>query len=473
MGNWAERLAAKPLPALRDNHTRLSRLVGREDTSNWQIEDVLRRDPALALAILGETNRQARRFGREEVATFDSAIGLMGRDRLKTVVRSMPEICISLLDPLPKAGFLVTLARTLEAAQQAEDWALARREPVAEQHFHAALLAGTPELALWLEAPEVAARAYRLKQAQDIPLDQALSEAIDENWSEVCARLVEPWGLPALLSEVWSASSEVSPQAHGIRLTRALAERVAHGWHTEASQALRPAIADHLALDEAMAWSRCQRTAVRSATALLAAGMRPSAFTLVAADGSPWPFDAPLAPPPPVRPSPIQTLRDSLSGLQGSNALLQQLLKHLRAELGLSRLVLMMLNAEHSRLEARFAVGIPTQDPLRGLSVPLNSGDLFSALLNKHQPLWLHAANRTAFLPRLPEEARAPLTLTDTFISPLRIDGKPFGLLLAQRPLDAPALTAEDFRLFNALQTVAHEALNPPDQPPPGAQSPT
>ncbi|MFZ5466827.1 MAG: HDOD domain-containing protein [Pseudomonadota bacterium] len=462
MGNWAERLAAKPLPALRDSHARLSRLVGREDTSNWQIEDILRRDPALALAILGETNRQARRFGREDVATFDSAIGLLGQERLKSVVHSLPEICTSLLDPVPKAGFLAALARTLEAAQQAEDWALARREPVAEQHFHAALLSGTPELALWLEAPEVAAQAYMLGQTRGIPIDQALSLVIEEDWPAVCARLVEPWGLPALLGEVWSASDEVSAQAHGIRLTRALAERVAHGWHTEASQALRPAIADHLALDEAMAWGRCQRTAVRGATALLAAGMRPSAFTLAAADGSPWPFDAPLAPPPPARPSPAQALRDGLSGLQGSNALLQQLLKHLRAELGLGRLVLMMLNAEHCQLEARFAVGIPAQDPLRGLSVPLSSGDLFSALLNKHQPLWLHAANRTAFLPRLPEEARAPLALTDTFISPLRIDDKPLGLLLAQRPIDAPALTAEDFRLFNALQAIAHEALNPP-----------
>lgn len=461
MGNWAERLAAKPLPALRDSHARLSRLVGREDTSNWQIEDILRRDPALALAILGEANRQARRFRREDIATFDSAISLLGRERLKQIVRGLPELCTSLLDPLPKAGYLVALARTLEAAKQAEDWALARREPVAEQHLHAALLAGAPELALWLTAPELAAQAYLLSQSDGVLIDQALGHVLDEDWPSVCARLVEPWGLPAWLTEVWSPVESVSAQAHGIRLARALAERVANGWHTEASQVLRPAIADHLALDEAMAWGRCQRTAVRGATALLAAGMHPSAFTLAAADGSPWPFDAPLAPPPPTRPSPTQTLRDSLSGLTGSNAILQQLLKHLRAELGLGRLVLLMLNAEHSQLEARFAVGIPAQDPLRGLIIPLSSSDLFSALLNKHQPLWLHAANRTAFLPRLPEEAHAPLAQADTFIGPLRMDGRPIGLLLAQRPIDAPALTTEDFRLFNAMLAMAQEVLDP------------
>lgn len=462
MSDWAKRLAAKPLPALRDSHARLSRLVGREDTTHWQIEDILRRDPALALAVLGESNRQARRLGREEVTTFDGAIGLLGRERLKQIVRNLPELCISLLDPLPKAGYLAVLARTLEAAQQAEDWALARREPVAEQHFHAALLAGAPELALWLAAPELAAQAYILSQSDGLLIDQALSRVLDEDWPSVCARLVEPWGLPAWLTEVWSPAESVSAQAHGIRLARALAERVAHGWHTEASRAMRPAIADHLGLDEAVAWTRCQRTAIHGATALLAAGMCPSAHTIPAADGSPWPFDAPLAPPPLARPSPIQALRDGLSGLTGSNAILQQLLKHLRAELGLGRLVLFMLNAEHSQLEARFAVGLPAQDPLRGLIIPLSSGDLFSALLNKHQPLWLHAANRAAFLPRLPEEARAPLAQADTFISPLRMDGKPVGLLLAQRPLDAPALTAEDFRLFNAMQALAHDALNPP-----------
>jgi HD-like signal output (HDOD) protein len=462
MGSWAERLTAKPLPALRENHARLSRLVGREDTSNWQIEDILRRDPALALAILGEVNRQARRFGREEVTTFDTAIGLLGRDRLRTLARSMPEICASLLDPLPKAGYLTALARTLEAAQLAEDWALARREPVAEQHFHAALLAGTPELALWLEAPELAAQAYRLSQTQAMPLEQALSQVIEEDWTAVRASLVMPWGMPALLGEVWSGKEGGSAQAHGIRLAHRLAECASHGWHTEATRSLRSAIADHLAMDEAMAWTRCQRVAVRGATGLYAMGLRPSAVTLVAADDSPWPFDPPLAPPPPARPSPVQTLREALFGLQGSNARLQQLLKHLRAELGLARLVLMMLDADHKRLEARFAVGIPAQDPLRGLNIPLSSGDLFSALLNKHQPLWLHAANRATFLPRLPEDARAALAQADTFISPLRIDDKPVGLLLAQRPIDAPALTAEDFRLFNALQAIAHEALNPP-----------
>ncbi|MGB9578103.1 MAG: HDOD domain-containing protein, partial [Halothiobacillaceae bacterium] len=262
MGDWAKRLAAKPLPALRDTHARLSRLVGREDTTNWQIEDILRRDPALALAVLGESNRQARRFRREDVTTFDSAIGLLGRERLKQIVRGLPELCISLLDPLPKAGYLAALARTLEAAQQAEDWALARREPVAEQHFHAALLAGTPELALWLEAPELAAQAYLLSQSDGLLIGQALSHVLDEDWPSVCARLVEPWGLPAWLTEVWSPAESVSVQAHGIRLARALAECIAHGWHTKASQALRPAIADHLALDEAVAWTRCQRTAV-------------------------------------------------------------------------------------------------------------------------------------------------------------------------------------------------------------------
>lgn len=60
------------------------------------------------------------------------------------------------------------------------------------------------------------------------------------------------------------------------------------------------------------------------------------------------------------------------------------------------------------------------------------------------------------------QRGRAPLAQANTFISPLRIDNKPLGLLLAQRPIDAPALTAEDFRLFNALQAIAHEALNPP-----------
>ncbi len=461
MSDWAKRLAAKPLPALRDTHARLSRLVGREDTTNWQIEDILRRDPALALAVLGESNRQARRFRREDVTTFDSAIGLLGRERLKQIVRGLPELCISLLDPLPKAGYLAVLARTLEAAQQAEDWALARREPVAEQHFHAALLSGTPELALWLAAPELAAQAYLLSQSDGLLIDQALSRVLGEDWPSVCARLVEPWGLPAWLTEVWSPAESVSAQAHGIRLTRALAEHVAHGWHTEASRAMRPAIADHLGLDEAVAWTRCQRTAVHGATALLAAGMCPSAHTIPAADGSHWPFDAPLAPQAPARPSPLDTLRKALSGLTGSNAILQQLLKHLRAELGLQRLVLLMLDASHAQLEARFAVGLPAQDPLRSLSVPLSSGDLFSALLNKHQPLWLHAANRAAFLPRLPAEGRGPLAQADTFISPLRMDGKPVGLLLAQRPLDAPALTAEDFRLFNAMLAMAHETLDP------------
>lgn len=113
-----------------------------------------------------------------------------------------------------------------------------------------------------------------------------------------------------------------------------------------------------------------------------------------------------------------------------------------------------------SRLEARFAIGLPVQDPLRALSVPLHQGDLLSALMHKHQPLWLHAANRKLFLPRLPKEAQKVLTQADTFLSPLRIAGRAVGLLLAQRPLHAPALTAEDFRLFNAMLALTHEALD-------------
>lgn len=462
MADWAKRLAAKPLPALRDTLARLSRLIGREDTTHWQIEDILRRDPALALAVLGETNRQARRFRREEVTTFDSAIGLLGRERLKQITRNLPELCTSLLDPLPKAGYLTVLARTLEAAQQAEDWALARREPVAEQHFHAALLAGIPELALWLEAPQRAAEAYELIQRDGLPLEHAFGQVLGVDWRALCASLIEPWGLPSWLREVWGPAEHVSPQAHGIRLAHQLAEYVAHGWHSEASLSLRPLIAAHLGLEEGAAWTRCQRTAIHGATGLLAAGMLPSARTLPAADRQAWPFEPPLALQPPPRPSPLQSLREALTGLSNSNAILQQLLKQLRAELGLQRLVLMMLDGTQTRLEARFAIGLPTQDPLRTLSVPLSQSDLLSALLHKHQPLWLHAANRHLFLPRLPEEARPPLAQADSFLTPLRMEGRAVGLLLAQRPLDAPALTAEDFRLFNAMLALAHELLDPP-----------
>ncbi len=459
MGSWAERLAAKPLPALRTNHALLTRLIGREDTSNWQIEDILRRDPALALAFLGESNRVMRRLGQEEVATFDGAIDLLGRARIGDMLGKLPEVCLSLLDPVPKAGFLTALARSLEAAQQAEDWALARREPVAEQHFHAAFLSGTPELALWLEAPEQAFQAYALMQTQAMPLDEALSQALGEDWKAVCAKLVEPWGLPALLGEVWGEGEEVSPQARGIRLARALAERILRGWHSEASQSLRPAIAEHLGQEEAASWSRCQRTAVRGATALFAAEMQPSAITLPAADASPWPLPAPLSPEPP-RPSPTQALREALAGLQGRNTILQQLLKHLRAELGLSRQVLMLLDAEHQRLETQFTVGIPPQDPLRSLSLPLAQNELLGALLGKQQPLWLHVANRKAFLPALPDEMRKALNDGDALLSPLYAQGQALGLLLAQRPPSAPALSREDFRLFHALLKLAQQALD-------------
>lgn len=457
--SWADRLAAKPLPALRETHSRLSRLLGRDDTTNWQIEDILRRDPALALLVLGDVNRQSRRFGRDDVTTFDGAIGLLGRERLKTIVRALPESCIALFDPLPKEGLKVALGRAFESAQQAEDWALARREAVAEQHYHAALLASTPELALWHEAPDLAARAYIQAQEQGVGLDEAFSATLGEDWPSVCTELADRWGLPALLRELWAPSGNISVQAGGIQLALTLAHHASHGWHAEHTRALRPAVADYLGMDEATGWMRCQRTAIHGGTGLLALGLHPSARTLPAADSSPWPLESPLAPVM-LRVDPVQSLRESLSELKGSNALLQQLLKHLRAELGLGRLVLMMLDGDKNRLESRFAVGVPASDPLRGLILPLNAGDLFSALLKKHQPLWLHAANRPAFLPRLPEEARAALAHADTFISPLQINHEPVGLLVAQRGDDSRALTSDDFRLFNDLQAVAHAALN-------------
>jgi|GEM_PF-2429992 len=463
--SWAARLTARPVPALHETHARLSRLIGRDDTSNWQIEDSLRRDPSLAMVILGDVNRQARRFGREEVTTFDSAIALLGRERLKNLVRAHPETCISLLDDLQKTGLRTAFGRALEAAQQAEDWALARREPVAEQYYHAALLSVMPEIALWYIEPELAAQAYRQSQLQDITLSEALSEVLAEDWNAICLELIQPWGLPEMLRDAWS--QEPSARGHGIQLVARLLETVIHGWHTPQAKSLCPAIAAYLGMEEAQAWTRCERTAVHGATGLTALGLRPSAHTLTAADSQHWPLEQPLAvvgrepTPQPSPADPVTTLRAALQGLKGSNALLQQLLKHLRAELGLGRLVLMMLSQDKTRLEARFAVGLPATDPLRGLSLPLHGSDLFSALLTKHQPLWLDTNNRHAFLPHLPEDARHALADKDTFISPLQIEREPFGLLLAQRTEDMLPLGADEFRLFNAMQAVAHKALNP------------
>lgn len=105
----------------------------------------------------------------------------------------------------------------------------------------------------------------------------------------------------------------------------------------------------------------------------------------------------------------------------------------LRREAGLERVMFAMLTPDRRLLRARFLRGVAGDASLRGFQVDMQQRNLFSLLLAKPQNLWLNPANRDKLVPLIPAPLQEMLAMDGFFCASLFVNGRPFGLLYADR----------------------------------------
>lgn len=188
---WLEQLDEQPLPVPIASHQSVSRALSDNRRSLREIAELMQSSPALALAVLREANRQAGSFS-EPAESLESAIGRLGLQRTADLLKRQPA---RPLDEIPLALRQIQLI-SQHAAQQANGLFAGRLARLWQEIHWGSLLFLAPLWALVAAHPELFSAWEQRVLANGEPAAKVEQELLGVPLLQLCLALAERWRLP-------------------------------------------------------------------------------------------------------------------------------------------------------------------------------------------------------------------------------------------------------------------------------------
>jgi hypothetical protein len=483
--DWLERLSPGPLPVFAQTRQRLLEERQRaEEISAREVAQTILADPLATFALIHTVNQRGARLG-SEVTTAESALMMLGMGRYLDQARSLPVLEEG---PPGRDGKLmnalhVLLRRVHHAAWQARDFAVLHNDVRAEEVQVAALLHGIPEFLLLLRAPTEALRLARLKRR--IPAEEAEQQALGGvSLGQLRLPLLENWKVPDLSRELLDPRLAEKPRQSILNPCLDIAERAQRGWWDEAllDDYLALASIEHQPVDDVIATVHANAMRAERAADWIAA---PGAGVWMPMLPGPWPLEADeeeaassqvqspaqasapreephetcLMPDKQALNEALQAIEGHLDGSLDLNQMSAIILKGLHSGLGLSRILFAMTTPDKRQMKTHVTLGIPVEDPLRHFAFNLEARDLFGQLMGKMQGVWLNEGNRAKLWPMVHPTLQKMIGSGDFYAMSLHTNGKPFGLIYADRGHGECGLDPHTYTDFKMLCLMAARGL--------------
>lgn len=473
LDHWLARLKPGETPIFRHTKEALAKLAPRGDKlSAKEIAAPVLADPLATLRLIYTANNRASRRFSGDVATVEHAILMQGVNIFLEKMLELPE-----LEGTPQGrdkeilGSLYRLARLAQhASWQARDFATLRLDTRGEEIQVAAVLYYAPEFLFWLDAPDLADQLALLRRR--MPSADAEQQTLGFALPPLREMLLEAWKIPDVTRDLLLSESNGNPRQTILWAGLDIAHHSRRGWWDERLLTSYEALAEavHMPVDEVI--GTVHDNAVRSARAGAWVPAAPAAAWLPMEPGE-WPKEAERketsagAPADPAQqaaehtacPMPVRSVLDEAMAtiqqhLDGSLSLSQMLaviLKGLHTGLGLSRVLFALVTPDGQRVKCRFTLGIRADDPLRHFEFPLASRDLFGILMSRMQSVWINEENRGKLWPRVSPDLRSKIGRGDFYAMSLFGNGKPLGIIYADRghgDCELDLRTYDDFKML-------------------------
>ena len=139
--------------------------------------------------------------------------------------------------------------------------------------------------------------------------------------------------------------------------------------------------------------------------------------------------------------------------------LLDLLLNHLHDDLHLTRVVLMLLSKDKSRLGTRAGRGIDQHSPIKTLVIDVSKASVLKTLLVKPQSLWIEADEYQKYEAALPARFKASFLHESFFLMSLFIGNNPVGMIFCDRAHAVTRLDKVTYVKFKSAIMLASKAL--------------
>ncbi|MBU3056335.1 HDOD domain-containing protein [Pseudomonas indica] len=462
---WVKYLDAVRLPISEENHAQVLRALGDSRRSLREIADLLQDTPAMALVVLREANSHGSQLG-EPAESLEVALTRLGLKRAETLLQRLPA------RPHPEIPSALRQLQLISqhATQQANGLFAARLARLWQEIHWGSLLFLAPLWPLAAAQPHLLETWEQRVMAKGEPATKVEHDLFGTALLPLCLALAERWRLPdwiiqgyrllandhrLLVKALHIARDNEHPLQQQHRLDD---DPPLRRWLTQPANTIL--LANGLALSAHQAWDsphllRWQRLAglylqlplgdvqqaihqqaAQSARQHAELGLWHPAEALL------WPWNARhLNPQPAIAPIPTS---DALGEWRKQCAqLLQdptpftnvpQLTACAGAALeacGLKRIMLLLADRQHSRLQAQFIAGLPRQ--ALGLSLDPAQSQVLRRLLAEPGQLRLTPTNTAQFSAMLPGNLKSLFSGDQMLLRSLANNGRVVMLLVADQ----------------------------------------
>lgn len=471
---WLKQLDGQVLPISTHHHQQVRRALGDSRRSLREIADLMQDSPALVLCVLREANRKSTSSLGEAAESLETALNRLGLKRAEELLVRIPA---KPLEEIPRPLRQIQLI-SQHAAQQANGLFAARLARLWQEIHWGSLLFLSPIWALVAAHPQLFDAWEHRVLIDGEPPARVERDLLGIPLFALCLALAEQWRLPAWIIQGYQLLlNDRRLLAKALRLARRHdeplrqqqeldADPVLQRWLTQPANSIL--LANVLAVSAHNAWGgahtrRWQRlnslylqmplpelhqhihqNAAQSARQLDAVGLWHPAEALL------WPWNARHIQPPKAAPVPQaadwRQLCTQLLAQPSAFANVQQLTHCASQALqaaGLSRLVMLLADRNHSRLQVQQHAGVDVT--ASGLTLDPAQSQVLRRLLQKPAQLRLTPTNIAQFSALLPGDLKALLPSEHLLIRSLASNERVVMILFADqhgKPIGDTALQA-------------------------------
>ncbi|SHM28934.1 HDOD domain-containing protein [Phytopseudomonas punonensis] len=482
---WLKQLDGQVLPIAAHHHQQVRRALGDSRRSLREIADLMQDSPALVLSVLREANSKGSALG-EAAESLETALNRLGLKRAEDLLARLPARATSdIPQPLRQIQLI-----SQHATYQANGLFAARLARLWQEIHWGSLLFLSPVWTLLAAYPHLFEAWEQRVLVKGEPPVKVEREMLGVSLFELCLGLAERWRLPAWITQGYrlliddrrllAKALHLARHDEPLRQQQGLdADPVLQRWLTQPANSIL--LANILAVSAHNAWSgqhtrrwhgltslylqlpvaelqqQIHQNAAHSARQLDTTGLWHPAQALL------WPWDARHFQPPKATPAPQTTdwrqLCTQLLAQPSAFSNVQQLTGCARQAVqaaGLPRLVMLLADRTHSRLQVQQHAGVAANAV--GMTLDPTQSQVLRRLLQKPAQLRLTPANVAQFSALLPGDLKALLPSEHLLIRSLASNDRVVMLLFAD--LEGKPITDAIVQAFTKTTQCIERALD-------------
>jgi len=441
------------IPALEVNHRRALQTLEDHSRTLRDLADVVVLDPGMSVSLYHELNSNLHSSNRQSVDSVHAALSLLGDSAIADLVMGHRVLDQTHPDALRRQTFHQLMSRSYHLLAQLDSFVGIQGIRAINEIRSAALLHNIGEFCACLFDHDRYQR-YQEKFRQT-GSDAASARAIYSfDFHELGRVYAEKACLPPLVAETLDENVPAGRKARLIQLAADISHQAEIGWYHPAMMAAEDIFATYLNQSVEGFEKHLHQVAIECARTSPFDDVLPAASRLIMLPD----LEHPAKPTPKleVKANPdAKKFENRIKALLCTHKptqaqLLDLLLGHLHDDLHLTRIALLLMSRDHSKLGTRADRGFDGHSPIRTLVIDIGKAGLLQSMLNESRALWVEPENYHECEKALPAKFKTALMHESFFLMPIHVAGRPVGMIYADRAFGVNPLDKATYAKFKS-----------------------